>query len=231
MNGRRFSSLIAAEGRWGTFRETSLSGDERDETSAARRPGNKPFWLVYIIITWGQSYEKIRSLQFQLQLYSNLEVQQNIHWDWPAVSEAIRGRPGTKGLECIQQVSFSLKDIPHTHSGAENPLSIPNQVITKKIASSISMKRLNLKSAFLLQRFNSLALSNLLSLYSIQIWPNPPKARWNESSVFSGYPSGRDGPIQPARDFPRWSREGPSSLFGRGPNRVIETACFDAKVQ
>ena len=26
--------------------------------------------------------------------YSNLEIQQNVHWDWPAVSEAIRGRPG-----------------------------------------------------------------------------------------------------------------------------------------
>ena len=26
--------------------------------------------------------------------YSNLEIQQNVHWHWPAVSEAIRGRPG-----------------------------------------------------------------------------------------------------------------------------------------
>ena len=24
----------------------------------------------------------------------NLEIKQKIHWDWPAVSEAIRGRPG-----------------------------------------------------------------------------------------------------------------------------------------
>ena len=33
-------------------------------------------------------------LQLNFQLYSNLEVQQKIHLDWPAVSEAIRGRPG-----------------------------------------------------------------------------------------------------------------------------------------
>ena len=32
--------------------------------------------------------------QLQLQLYLNLKIQQKIHWDWPAVSEAIRGRPG-----------------------------------------------------------------------------------------------------------------------------------------
>ena len=31
--------------------------------------------------------------QLQLQLYSKY-LQQKIHWDWPAVREAIRGRPG-----------------------------------------------------------------------------------------------------------------------------------------
>ena len=34
------------------------------------------------------------ALNVNFQLYSNLEVQQKIHWDWPAVCEAIRGRPG-----------------------------------------------------------------------------------------------------------------------------------------
>ena len=32
--------------------------------------------------------------QLQLQVFLNFEIQQKIHWDWPAVSEAIRGRPG-----------------------------------------------------------------------------------------------------------------------------------------
>ena len=40
------------------------------------------------IVTVKQSIIVI--VNFQLQLYLNLEV----HWDWPAVSEAIRGRPG-----------------------------------------------------------------------------------------------------------------------------------------
>ena len=34
------------------------------------------------------------NFQLQLQLYLNLKILQEIHWDWPAVSEAIRGRPG-----------------------------------------------------------------------------------------------------------------------------------------
>ena len=41
-----------------------------------------------------KSKRALQNKSFNFQLYSNLEVQQKIHWDWPAVSDAIRGRLG-----------------------------------------------------------------------------------------------------------------------------------------
>ena len=45
-------------------------------------------------------------------------------------------------------------------------------------------------------------------------------ARWSESCVLIGYPSGQDGPFLPPRDFPRWSCN-KSSLVGHVINPLL----------
>ena len=43
-------------------------------------------------------------------------------------------------------------------------------------------------------------------IYYMRNWVGEWK-RWSESCVLTGCPGGQDGPILPARDFPRWSRK------------------------